>query len=107
MIREGLAGKRVGLSGVTGFLGAAVLERLLTDTDVARIDCIARGNAEERIASLLIGAAFGPARDRIGGEELWALYQRKVRTHAADLNVEAPAIPDDADLVIHSAATVS
>ena len=107
MIREGLAGKRIALSGVTGFLGTALLERLLTDTDVARIDAIARGDAHARIAGLLTGAAFGPARDRIGGERLWEMFQQKVRPLQADLMEAAPEIADDIDLVIHSAATVS
>jgi alcohol-forming fatty acyl-CoA reductase len=107
LIREGLAGKRIALSGVTGFLGTALLERLLCDTDVARIDCISRGNAEERIPALLLGQAFGPARDRMGGDGLWQRYQQRVRALSADLNVEAPTIADDIDIVIHSAATVS
>ena len=29
MIREALAGKRVGVTGATGFLGTAIVERLL------------------------------------------------------------------------------
>lgn len=107
MIREGLAGKRIALSGVTGFLGTALLERLLCDTEVERIDCIARGNAAERIPALLMGQAFGPARDRIGGEAVWQRFQQRVRCLSADLNVEAPEIAEDVDLVIHSAATVS
>lgn len=107
MIREALAGKRVALTGVTGFLGTALLERLLVDTEVARIDCIARGDSAARIASLLTGAAFGPARERLGEEGLRARYDERVRTISADLTVAAPAIADDIDLVIHSAATVS
>lgn len=107
MIREGLAGKRIALSGVTGFLGTALLERLLTDTEVARIDCIARGDALARVHSLLDGAAFGPARERLGMDELQRLFDAKVRGLNADLTQGAPAIAEDIDLVIHSAATVS
>ena len=92
MIREGLAGKRVVLSGVTGFLGTALLERLLTDTDVARIDAIARGDAHARVAGLLTGACFGPARDHIGGERLWEMFQQKVRPIHADLMEAAPPL---------------
>ena len=107
MIRGGLEGKRVVVSGVTGFLGTALLERLLTDTDVARIDAVARGDAHARVAGILTGACFGPARDRIGGERLWEMFQQKVRPIHADLMEAAPPIDDDVDLVIHSAATVS
>src|ERR1043165_6099613 len=105
MIREGLAGKRIALSGVTGFLGTALLERLLTDTDVARIDAIARGDAHSRVAGLLTGAAFGPARDRIGGERLWEMFQRRVRPLQADLMEAAPALDEEVDPRIHSAGT--
>jgi len=102
-----LAGKRIALTGVTGFLGTGLLERLLTDTDVARIDAIARGDANARVAGLLTGAAFGPARDRLGEDGLRALFDAKVRPMSADLIYAAPEIADDVDLVIHSAATVS
>jgi HAD superfamily hydrolase (TIGR01490 family) len=105
MIREALAGKRVLLTGVTGFLGTALLERLLTDTEVARIDCVARGDARSRIENLLTGMAFGPARERLG-DDLRRRFDERVRAIAADLDHEAPRI-DDVDLVIHSAATVS
>ncbi len=107
MIREALAGKRILLTGVTGFLGTALLERLLTDTDVARIDCVARGDADTRVRGLLTGAAFGPARNRLGEEELAARYDGIVRPIQADLILGAPVVDEDVDLVIHSAATVS
>lgn len=107
VIREALEGKRIVLTGVTGFLGTALLERLLTDTGVARIDAVSRGNATERVAALLIGQAFAPARDRIGGEALWQDYQARVRPISADLDVAPPPVDPDVDLVIHAAATVS
>lgn len=107
MIREGLAGRRVVLSGVTGFLGTALLERLLTDTDVERIDCIARGDAGARIRGLLSTAAFGPAKDRMGEDVLGKLFDVKVRAFSCDLTHQDPRVEDDVDLVIHSAATVS
>lgn len=107
MIREGLAGRRVALTGVTGFLGTGLLERLLCDTDVARLDCIVRGDAGARLAALLEGAAFGPARERLGAEGLRARFDERVRPIRCDLTLETPAIAPDVDLVIHCAATVS
>lgn len=106
MIREALAGKRVLLTGATGFLGTAILERLLVDIDVTRIDLVVRGDGERRVAGILAGSAFGPARQRLGSG-LDDLVAGKVRTISADLATSAPEVTDDVDLVIHSAATVS
>ena len=108
MIREGLAGKRITLTGVTGFLGTGLLERLLVDTDVERIDCIVRGDPDARLRAIVEhGAAFGPARDRLGVERVVELFVSKVRGVACDLTVSDPPVAPDCDLVIHSAATVS
>lgn len=107
MIRERLAGRNVVLTGVTGFLGTGLFERLLCDTDVARIDCVARGDAPARLRALLDGNAFRPARERLGPERLHELFDQKVRGLSADLTTAAPQLPGDTDVVIHSAATVS
>jgi fatty acyl-CoA reductase len=106
MIREALSGRRVLLTGVTGFLGTALLERILTDTPVERIDVIIRGDAEQRLNWLLSGSAFGPARQRLGAAEFDDLVRQKVRTISCDLAKEAPDVPPDTDIFIHSAATV-
>lgn len=107
MIREALRGKRVALTGVTGFLGTALLERLLVDVPVERLDLVIRGDAESRLAGVLAGSAFGPARERLGAEALRDLARERVRTVPADLAVAAPPLAGDLDLVIHAAATVS
>ncbi|MGH2812583.1 MAG: SDR family oxidoreductase, partial [Actinomycetota bacterium] len=106
VIREAFEGKRVLLTGVTGFLGAAILERLLTDTSVKRLDLVIRGDADQRLKFLLSGSAFGPARQRLGSEAFDRLVSERVRTIPCDLSAEAPAVPSDLDLVIHAAATV-
>jgi fatty acyl-CoA reductase len=106
MIRESLASKRVLLTGVTGFLGTALFERILTDVPVGGIDVVIRGDAEQRLSWLLAGSAFGPARQRLGSDRFDELVKEKVRPISADLSVEAPDVGSDVDLVIHSAATV-
>lgn len=105
LIKEAFAGKRVLLTGVTGFLGTALFERILVDLPVERIDVVIRGDATERLRWLLAGSAFGPARERLGPlfEETVAA---KVRPVTADLSAGAPEVDSDIDLVIHSAATV-
>jgi HAD superfamily hydrolase (TIGR01490 family) len=106
VIREALAGKRILLTGATGFLGTALLERLLVDVPVERVDVVIRGNAASRLEAIISGSAFGPATDRLGRARLEKLLAQKARPVAADLSVEAPPVADDIDLVVHSAATV-
>ena len=106
MIRQALQGKRIALTGVSGFVGTALLERLLVDVPVGRLDVVIRGDAEARLGTILAGSAFNGARERMGAEELAALARDKVRAVSADLAIAPPEISDDVDLVIHCAATV-
>ncbi|MCW3036179.1 MAG: HAD-superfamily subfamily hydrolase, partial [Actinobacteria bacterium] len=86
LIREGLAGKRILMTGATGFLGTALFERLLTDIPVERVDLLIRRDAPARLRTMLGGAAFKPAADRVGGvEALRELAAGKVRPLPADL----------------------
>ena len=107
LIRERLRGRRVLLTGATGFLGTALLERLLVDIPLGRIDVLIRGNAEARAERLLTSSAFGPARERLGAEGLKELAATKLRPLSGALGSSPPPVPDDVDLVIHTAATVS
>jgi fatty acyl-CoA reductase len=106
VIREALAGRRILLTGATGFLGTALLERLVVDVPVERVDVVIRGDAATRLKGMIAGSAFGPAADRLGRGQLQELLERKTRAIRADLSVEVPAVADDIDLVVHSAATV-
>jgi HAD superfamily hydrolase (TIGR01490 family) len=106
VIREALAGKRILLTGATGFLGTALLERLLVDTPVDRVDVVLRGNAASRLKGMPHGSAFGPAADRIGMDKLERIFEERTRPVPVDLSKGAPEIADDIDLVIHSAAAV-
>ncbi len=106
MIREALQGKRVALTGITGFLGTALFERLLVDIPVGRLDVYVRGDAEARLAGILAGTAFAGPRERLGAEGLNDLARSRARAFPADLAVAPPAIDADVDLVIHCAATV-
>lgn len=108
MIREALAGKRILMTGATGFLGTAVFERLLTDIPLERIDLLIRRDAPARLRTMLAGAAFKPAAERLGGvDALRDLAATKVRAIPADLTEGPIVVDDDIDLVLHTAATVS
>src|ERR1700730_9588491 len=117
-IRRAFAGKTVLLTGVTGFLGSGVLEKLLRSVpDVGKILVVIRGNpkysGEDRLARRLMGAtAFEGLRASMG-LELAELAKAKIEVLEGDL-----ALPDcgfdakakkrlgDVDIMLHCAATV-
>jgi alcohol-forming fatty acyl-CoA reductase len=107
LIRQALQGKRIALTGVTGFVGTALFERLLVDIPVGRLDVVVRGDASTRLQTVLAGSAFNAARQQLGAEGFAALAQEKVRAISADLAAAPPTIEPDVDFVIHCAATVS
>ena len=97
-IAERLSGRHLLLTGVTGFVGEALLQRLLSDVPGARITVVVRPrgstSAEERIRSLLKKPIFeGCDGDRVGVLE-------------GDL-ADLPALPADIDAVVHCAGDVS
>ncbi|GAB47660.1 SDR family oxidoreductase, partial [Mobilicoccus pelagius] len=100
--------RRVLLTGVTGFVGQAVLERFLREE--AEIHVVVRGrpgeSAEDRLEEVLTRAAFGPWRDEVGSAGV-ARARRRVHVVGADLAAGLPALPADLDVVVHSASSVS
>src|SRR5260370_14179937 len=96
------------MTGATGFLGTALFERLLTDVRVERTGLLTRRDAPAGLRTMLAGAAFKPAAERVGGvEALREIAATKVRALPADLTGGPIPVGDDIDLVIHTAATVS
>jgi HAD superfamily hydrolase (TIGR01490 family) len=110
-IVEALAGKRIFLTGVTGFLGQVVLERLLLDFPDTRVTVLVRGQqsatAHDRVVYLLRKPAFTVLRERHGEEGLEQLLDERVTVLDGDFTRGEPDIPEGIDVVIHSAATVS
>lgn len=100
---------RVLLTGVTGFLGQAVLERLLADTD-AHVTAVIRrkGNqdARNRLDRLLRKPVFKTWRDSVGDAEAKRIWAERTGVLEADL-AALERIDIDVDVVIHSASTVS
>lgn len=111
MTTDRLAGARVLLTGATGFLGQAVLERLLSDHPETRIVLIVRGRAgtpaEERLRRLLAKPVFGSWRERVGADEAQRIAAERISVVEADISREVPDIPSDVTAVIHCASTVS
>ncbi|MGZ4136813.1 MAG: HAD-IB family hydrolase [Actinomycetota bacterium] len=110
-ITKKLAGKKVLVTGVTGFLGQAVLERLLTDFPETRISVLIRpqlgSSGRQRLESVVSRPNFDVFRERVGADNVGATLDERVEVIEGDLGNELPAFPDDLDVVIHCAATVS
>ncbi|MBW3576180.1 MAG: HAD-IB family hydrolase [Actinobacteria bacterium] len=109
-IADRLAGKRMFLTGVTGFLGQALLERVLADLPETRLVLLVRSKdgvaARDRVAQLLTAPVFEPLRDRIGAEAVDAFLDERIEVVEGDVTGEPPSIPGDIDVVIHLAGSV-
>jgi alcohol-forming fatty acyl-CoA reductase len=110
-IRSSLAGKHVLVTGVTGFLGTALLERLLSEFPATLVTVLVRGRygspPEARIQEVLAGNCFRLLRERLGPEEVRRLLAERITVVEGDVTEALPALPSDIDTVFHCAATVS
>jgi fatty acyl-CoA reductase len=111
-IVEELAGKTIFLTGVTGFLGQVILERLLLDFPDTRVTVLVRGqqssSAVDRVHYLTRKPSFDILRERLGGDDaLLALLDERIDVVDGDFTHGEPEIPAGVDVAIHSAATVS
>lgn len=98
------------VTGATGFVGQAVVEKLLSAYPSTRITVLVRPrgalSAQARVDKLLRKPVFGSWRERIGTEAADAQAAERITVLAGDLG-DVPALPGDLDVVIHSASTVS
>ncbi len=110
-IVERLDGATVLLTGVTGFLGQVVLERLLLDFPGTRVVLLVRSQtgatSHDRAEYLLRKPAFTVLRERHGEEGLKALLDERTTVVDGDFGRTEPQLPGGIDVAIHSAATVS
>jgi len=110
-IRSVLAGRRVLVTGVTGFLGTALLERLLVAVPDARLVLLIRPRdgvpATTRLRrEVVAGAAFDPIRGSLGADGLANLLDERVTVVSGDVNDDLD-LPGGIDVVLHCAAAVS
>jgi fatty acyl-CoA reductase len=110
-IAEGLTGKRLFISGATGFVGTALLERVLSALPDTRIVLLIRPrgsrSALQRCRALLAETAFGPLRERWGAPALERACAERVTVVDGDLVTGGFSLPDDLDVVVHCAADVA
>lgn len=107
-IADRLAGRHVLLTGVTGFVGEALLELLLAEVPETTLTLLVRPKGStsgtDRIRSLLGKPIFASAVAAGGGVE--ALLADRVRVLEGDLG-DVPPLPTDLDAVVHCAGDVS
>ncbi len=105
-LRESLAGKHLLVTGVTGFVGEALLERLMRDLPEVRLTLLIRPRSgqsgRDRLVRLLGKPAFKELREAETAEEL----ATRAGVVEGDLS-EVPDLPADLDLVVHCAGEVS
>ncbi|NJP43942.1 HAD-IB family hydrolase [Actinacidiphila epipremni] len=100
------------LTGATGFLGQAMLERLIVDHPDARITVLVRrrgdASAADRLAGLARKPVFRTLRERIGAAGVRAALAERVDALEGDLGSGGvPALPGTLTAVLHCASTVS
>ena len=118
MIPESLAGRRIAITGSTGFLGTALVERLLRaapDCELVLIVRPGRRGAARRVdRDILRNDAFDRLRTDLGDNGFAEMAARRITAVAGDVSIDGLGLDDDGraalascDTVIHSAATVS
>lgn len=109
MSADELAGSHVLLTGATGFLGQATLERLLSSYPDTHVSVLIRSRGErtatDRLSALLRKNVFRPLSERLGAEKLARLVRERVTVVEGGLG--SVTLPADLDVVIHGASTVS
>lgn len=118
MIIDGLAGKRLFITGSTGFVGTALVERLLRCIPDVELTLLIRdgrrSDAQRRLErEVLRNDCFDRLRGDLG-DEGFAEAARRVRAVSGDVGSDGLGLDDSgrsalaaAHVVIHSAATVA
>jgi len=118
VIREALDGRRIAITGATGFLGTALVERLLRAAPGCELVLVVRAGrrtsaADRARREIFANDAFKPLRQTLG-DHFDAEIARRVKVVAGDVAVDGLGLDDEGrglvtacDTFIHSAAIVS
>ncbi|MFB2556228.1 SDR family oxidoreductase [Herbiconiux liangxiaofengii] len=98
------------LTGATGFVGQAVLERLLSAHPDTRVSLLirpkSRTTGETRLQTLLKKPVFRTWRASVGEDEVERTIRERLSVIQGDL-ANPGELPGDIDVVLHGASTVS
>ncbi|MFT4235042.1 MAG: SDR family oxidoreductase [Microbacterium sp.] len=105
-----LEGAHILLTGATGFVGQAILERLLSSFTDTTVSVLVRpkgpARAQARVDRLIRKPVFGPWLERVGKDAALSALHERVEVIEGDIG-ELSEKAAKADVVIHSAASVT
>jgi HAD superfamily hydrolase (TIGR01490 family) len=107
-LRDLLAGKKIVMTGVTGFIGEQLLWKILTELPETRPSVLVRrkgsASARDRMIAVVKKSIFAGVREAAGGAA--ELLDSRVEIIEGDLP-NVPRLPPDLDIVVHCAGDVS
>jgi len=119
VIAEALAGTRIAITGSTGFVGTALVERLLRSAPDCQLVLLVRDGKRSPAArrverEVLRNDAFDRLRRELGSTEFEQMAARRITTIAGDVGMDGLGLSAtdrdvlaSCDIVLHSAAAVS
>jgi len=103
-----LAGKKIVMTGVTGFIGEQLLWKILTELPETRPSVLVRrkgsASARDRMLGVVKKPIFNDIREGAGGAS--ELLDSRIEVIEGDLP-NVPQLPTDLDIVVHCAGDVS
>jgi fatty acyl-CoA reductase len=107
-LRDLLAGKKIVMTGVTGFIGEQLLWKILTELPDTSPSVLVRrkgsASARDRMIAVVKKPIFAEPREAAGGAA--ELLDTRVEVIEGDLP-NVPELPADLDVVVHCAGDVS
>ena len=99
VISESLSGKRIAITGSTGFLGTALIERLVRSVPECELILLVRpgrrGASARVTRDVLKNDAFNRLREDLGKDAFNELCEKRVQAVAGDVGTDGLGLSDD------------